>query len=78
MAWFAFALNHAMVLGDEGLRQGEAQASAALAAGYQWVKNAFTDVVWYARAVIDNFQFYRHPVALTRECHLPFRAGSKA
>ena len=77
MARFAFAFNHAVVLGNESLRQGQAQASATIAARYQGVKNAFTDVARNARAVIDNFQFNGHSISLTRQRDLPFCAGSE-
>ena len=67
----AFELDHALMLGNEVLREREPQASAAFAPRDQGKKNLVADFFRHSGAVIDDLNDHAEAVQLARQGDLP-------
>src|SRR5438477_7754571 len=65
-SWNTFAIDGAVVLGDEGLRDGQAQARSPFASGNQREKNPLSNLIRCARAIVFDGQRQCQTLALLR------------
>src|SRR4029079_5247231 len=73
----ALAMNDAVMLVYECLRQRETQPAAALAARDEWMKDPFLQRRGHAGAVVDDFDDQSVAIATPRQRHLPQYAGAE-